>query len=132
MQVRERTVNGNHFVGACAVGTVLDENLKVFGFDNLRVVDASAIPDMPPNAGPAASVYMLAEHVAERIVAEGPPRSASPGLPWNTNRFRFQLYNIIAEGHNPTKMIISGKPKSVFTAQVALKVARHVQHMCSH
>lgn len=69
LQVQQTTVNGNHFVGTCGIGRVLDGDLKVVGFSNLRVVDASAIPEMPPNSGPAASVYMLAEHVSESIVS---------------------------------------------------------------
>lgn len=67
--VRATTMNSFHFVGACSVGSVLDGELKVKGFDNLRVVDASAIPAIPRNAGPASSVFMLAEHVAERIAS---------------------------------------------------------------
>jgi choline dehydrogenase-like flavoprotein len=60
---------GYHFVGANAVGSVLDGDMRVRGFSNLRVVDSSAIPDIPRNAGPASSVYMLAEFMAERIIA---------------------------------------------------------------
>lgn len=69
LQVKETTVNGNHFVGTCGIGRVLDGDLKVMGFSNLRVVDASAIPEMPANSGPAASVYLLAEHISDAIVA---------------------------------------------------------------
>lgn len=71
LQVQGTTVNGNHFVGTCGIGRVLDPGLKVMGFSNLRVVDASAIPEIPANAGPAASVYMLAEHISDLIIAEG-------------------------------------------------------------
>jgi choline dehydrogenase-like flavoprotein len=79
MQVESTSVNGNHFVGTCGIGRVLDEDLKVIGFSNLRVVDASAIPEMPLNSGPAASVYMLAEHISEAIVtAKG---GQIPGTP---------------------------------------------------
>lgn len=84
LQVRGTAGNGNHFVGACAVGTVVDGDLKVFGFENLRVVDASAIPDIPLNSGPAASVYMLAEHIAERIIADGPPATEPVSTPVDT------------------------------------------------
>lgn len=68
IQVQETTVNGNHFVGSCGIGRVLDGDLKVLGFNNLRVVDASAIPEMPPNSGPAASVYLLAEYISDAII----------------------------------------------------------------
>lgn len=69
LQVQETTVNGNHFVGTCGIGRVLDADLKVMGFSNLRVVDASAIPEMPANSGPAASVFLLAEHISDAIIA---------------------------------------------------------------
>ena len=55
-------------MGTCGIGRVLDADLKVLGFQNLRVVDASAIPEMPPNSGPAASVYLLAEHISDAII----------------------------------------------------------------
>jgi choline dehydrogenase-like flavoprotein len=70
MQVREQATNAWHFVGSCGIGRVLDSDLRVIGFDNLKVVDASAIPDMPENSGPAGTTYMLAEYAAERIIAE--------------------------------------------------------------
>lgn len=71
IQVQDTTENGNHFVGSAGIGRVLDGNLKVKGFKNLRVVDASAIPEMPLNSGPAACVYLLAEHISEAIVTAG-------------------------------------------------------------
>jgi choline dehydrogenase-like flavoprotein len=69
MQVREQTTNSNHFVGSCGIGRVLDHDLNVLGFQNLKVVDASAIPHIPENSGPAGTTYMLAEYAAERIIA---------------------------------------------------------------
>lgn len=59
----------NHFVASCAVGDVVDNNFKVLGVKGLRVVDASVQPEMPPYAGPAATVYMIAELASEIIVA---------------------------------------------------------------
>jgi choline dehydrogenase-like flavoprotein len=70
LQVREQATNAWHFVGSCGIGRVLDNDLRVIGFDNLKVVDASAIPDMTENSGPAGTAYMLAEYAAERIIAE--------------------------------------------------------------
>jgi choline dehydrogenase-like flavoprotein len=70
MQVREQASNSLHFVGSCGIGRVLDGDLRVIGFDNLKVVDASAIPDMPENSGPAGTTYMLAEYAAEMIISE--------------------------------------------------------------
>ncbi|KAI0558281.1 Glucose-methanol-choline oxidoreductase [Gracilaria domingensis] len=73
--VRQNANTGAHIVGGCAVGDVLTGELKVKGVNGLRVVDASAIPQMPRSAGPAASVYMLAEFMSDRIIAEFGERS---------------------------------------------------------
>jgi len=67
--VRATTVSGQHMVGGCAVGAVLDGRLRVRGVARLHVVDASAIPSMTSSAGPMASVYMLAEWAADRLAA---------------------------------------------------------------
>lgn len=69
--VRREAQNALHFVGGCRVGDVVDGDFRVFGVEGLRVVDASVIPDMPVSAGPMASVYMLAEFAAEKIVSDG-------------------------------------------------------------
>ncbi|GAB0491003.1 hypothetical protein MMPV_002246 [Pyropia vietnamensis] len=65
--VRGSAGSSGHIVGGCQVGTVLDGRLRVRGFDNLYVVDSSAIPSIPPSAGSMASVYMLAEFAAARL-----------------------------------------------------------------
>ncbi len=49
---------------------VLDERLRVRGgVKGLRVVDASAVPDMI-EAGPMATIYMLGERAADLIKAD--------------------------------------------------------------
>lgn len=60
-----------HFAGTCAMlprgdGGVLDHQLKVYGVDNLRVVDASAFP-LISTANTQATVYALAERAADLI-----------------------------------------------------------------
>ena len=67
--VRETSSDGSHVVSSCPVGPVLDPYFKVHGFSNLRVVDASALPEMPYMAGPLATVYVLAELASEQILA---------------------------------------------------------------
>jgi len=66
--VRASAISGLHYVGTAAVGRVLDGDLGVKGVDGLYAIDASAIPSMPTSAGPMSSVYMLAEHAAERLI----------------------------------------------------------------
>ncbi|TVY17343.1 Dehydrogenase patE [Lachnellula arida] len=47
---------------------VVDSHAKVFGVTGLRVVDASALPFLPPGH-PQATIYMLAEKIAALIAA---------------------------------------------------------------
>jgi len=51
-----------HPVGTCAIGSVLDQRCRVLGFENLFVVDASAIPEIP-----AANTNLTTVALAERV-----------------------------------------------------------------
>ena len=55
-----------HPVGTCAIGSVLDERCRVLGFENLYVVDASAIPEIPA-ANTNLTTVALAERAAEWV-----------------------------------------------------------------
>jgi choline dehydrogenase len=59
-----------HPVGTCAMGeteqAVVDSELRVYGLDGLRVVDASVMPSLPSN-NTLATVYAIAERGAELI-----------------------------------------------------------------
>ncbi len=64
--VRARLDTCYHPAGTCAIGTVVDQDLRVRGVDGLRVADASVMPTLP-RANPHAAVVMLAERVAALI-----------------------------------------------------------------
>lgn len=59
-----------HPVGTCRIGhdplAVVDNRLRVRGLDNVRIVDASIMPDIP-NANTCATVLMIAEKAADLI-----------------------------------------------------------------
>ena len=55
-----------HPVATCAIGRVLDDRCRVIGFENLYVVDASAIPEIP-SANTNLTTIALAERAAEWI-----------------------------------------------------------------
>lgn len=66
--------SGSHFVRSARMGTsndstaVVDTNTKVYGTDNLFVVDASMHPDLP-TGNTQAIVMVAAERAVERILA---------------------------------------------------------------
>ncbi|ROW06323.1 hypothetical protein VPNG_07498 [Cytospora leucostoma] len=79
---------GDHFVGTARMGasndgtSVVDSNTKVWGTDNIYVVDASMHPDLP-TGNTQAIVMVAAEHAAKKILADTsalplPPPAASP------------------------------------------------------
>ncbi|MDB5841350.1 MAG: glucose-methanol-choline oxidoreductase [Herminiimonas sp.] len=84
--MRQTAVTAHHPAGTCAMGTgagtVLDPELRVRGVERLRVVDASAMPDLV-SAHINACVLMIAEKAAnlirgkEAVAAESPLRSQS-------------------------------------------------------
>lgn len=65
--VREEGLWNGHFTGGCPVGKVLRGDLTVYKTKRLRVVDVSILKNMPISAGPATSLYMIAEYMAEVI-----------------------------------------------------------------
>ncbi len=65
-----------HPAGTCAMGAVVDEELRVNGLDGLRVVDASVMPTLV-RGNPNAAIIAIAEKAADLIAGAAPlPRQA--------------------------------------------------------
>jgi len=68
--IRRSLRSYHHYAGTCRIGTdddaVLDSDLRVRGFEGLRVADASVMPS-PVSANTNAAVYAIAERAAELI-----------------------------------------------------------------
>ncbi|KAF1941685.1 choline dehydrogenase [Clathrospora elynae] len=83
---------GSHYVGSAKMGTkgdsgvVVDTNTKVYGTDNLFVVDASMHPDLP-TGNTQAIVMVAAEAASARILALGknPANGTAPAVPEASN-----------------------------------------------
>lgn len=66
---------GDHFVGTARMGasndgtSVVDANTRVWGTDNIYVVDASMHPDLP-TGNTQAIIMVAAEHAAKQILAD--------------------------------------------------------------
>jgi choline dehydrogenase-like flavoprotein len=59
-----------HPTSTCAIGSVVDSELKVFGLEALRVVDASVMPTVP-RGNTNAPAIMIADKAADLIKAAG-------------------------------------------------------------
>ena len=57
-----------HLCGTAKMGEVVDERCRVFGVDNLWVVDGSILPDIP-SRGPHATIVMAGHRAAEFVSA---------------------------------------------------------------
>jgi choline dehydrogenase-like flavoprotein len=57
-----------HPTSTCAMGSVVDSSLRVYGFEGLRVVDASVMPGVT-RGNTNAPVIMIAERAADLIRA---------------------------------------------------------------
>ncbi len=64
--IRNTAITVHHPCGTCAIGAVLDNELRVLGMENLRVVDASAMPTIV-SAHINACVLMIAEKASDLI-----------------------------------------------------------------
>ena len=63
-----------HPVGTCAIGSVVDTDLRVQGLESVRVVDASVMP-VVPRGNTNAPVIAIAERAADLIKGAAPLRT---------------------------------------------------------
>lgn len=66
-----------HPTSTCAMGSVVDSDLRVYGFDGLRVADASVMPEIT-RANTNAATIMIAEKAAD-LIRSGRPAPATAG-----------------------------------------------------
>ena len=60
-----------HPVGTCAIGAVVDEELRVIGLEGIRVIDASVMPTVP-RGNTNAPVIAIAERAADLLKGATP------------------------------------------------------------
>jgi choline dehydrogenase-like flavoprotein len=65
-----------HPTSTCAMGEVVDAELRVYGVEGLRVVDASVMPTIT-RANTNAATIMIAEKAADLILGREPPPPAT-------------------------------------------------------
>jgi 4-pyridoxate dehydrogenase len=79
--IRRTAITAHHPAATCPMGVgpdaVLDPQMRVRGIERLRVVDASAMPDLV-SAHLNAAILMMAEKAADMI--KGKPPLASAGV----------------------------------------------------
>lgn len=68
--LRESLISAGHPVGTCAMGSVVDHQLKVSGVEGLRVADASVMPTIIRGNTHAPTV-MIAEKAADLLTGRG-------------------------------------------------------------
>ena len=68
-----------HPTSTCAMGAVVDSELRVYGTEGLRVVDASVMPEIT-RANTNATVIMIAEKAADLIRSRTSLDAAAPAL----------------------------------------------------
>jgi choline dehydrogenase len=66
-----------HPVGTCAIGSVVDSELRVEGLEALRVVDASVMPTVP-RGNTNAPTIAIAERAAD-LIRHGKPLATEAG-----------------------------------------------------
>lgn len=108
--ISDSLISGDHWVGTAKMGTddgrsngtaVVDTDTRVYGTDNLFVVDASIHPDLP-TGNTQAIIMIVAEQAAEKIAAfdvatgsSGADTSADSAEPCQRRRKRDSMGRVI-------------------------------------
>jgi choline dehydrogenase-like flavoprotein len=74
--VRAEAMTVFHPTSSCAIGAVVDNQLRVLGVDGLRVVDASVMPTIT-RGNTNAPTIMIAEKAADLIAGKRPAGTAA-------------------------------------------------------
>ncbi|KAF9820032.1 hypothetical protein IEO21_01694 [Rhodonia placenta] len=84
--IRRRVETMYHYSSSCRMAPeddtypgVVDDELRVHGFSNLRIADASIFPDVPA-AHPQALIYAVAEKCADMVTISNPAEVAKTRL----------------------------------------------------
>jgi choline dehydrogenase len=77
--IARHTTTLYHPVGTCAMGGVVDAELRVNGVESLRVVDASVMP-MVPRGNTNAPTIAIAERAADVIRGRVPASGVAPDV----------------------------------------------------
>jgi len=72
-------VLGGAVIGADAAGGVIDQNLRVFGYQNMLVCDGAAMP-ANPGVNPALTITALAEYAMEQVPVSIGKKAGMPAI----------------------------------------------------
>ena len=67
--IKAASLTGSHPTSTCAINKVVDTSLKVFGFNNLRIADASVMPT-PVSANTNQMTMVIGRKAANYIIDE--------------------------------------------------------------
>ena len=117
--VRRASQTVYHPTSTCAMGAVVDSELRVYGVEGLRVVDASVMPTIT-RANTHATTIMIAEKAADLILGKAPLAPATAAA-CAMNRFEQAVYDCM----NPTAELLEQTTKPLHRAML-LNFWRHV------
>ena len=118
-----------HAAATCKMGSpndtmaVIDSQARVYGTQNLRVVDASSFPFLPPGH-PQSTIYALAEKIAADILGASvpPPGYSMTGYAQDISQEKMHLQALSNSNANGSINQVLAQPKSS-AASVVLPVS---------